>query len=84
MTLIGPPTAVLRPSTLVSVTADGENQGHERNFYIGRDVGLNHRQLRENISTGQIYRFTIGRTDSPVHSAPRHFEDRIFVSVVYY
>jgi hypothetical protein len=35
------------------------------------------------VGEGQVVRFTMGRMDSPVHSAPEIVRDRVFVNVVY-
>jgi hypothetical protein len=35
------------------------------------------------VAEGQVVRFTMGRVDSPVHSAPEIVRDRVFVNVVY-
>lgn len=75
MTLVGPPTIVLRPSGVVDAAM---------NRFAPPDPKTLTQQPREEIETGQIYRFTIGRADSPVHTTPEHRKDRIFVSVVYY
>jgi hypothetical protein len=79
MTLIGIPTAVLLPTAAVDAAVNSELPF----FNIGTSRTLS-RQPRETISTGQIYRFTMGKANSPVHSTPIHPGDRIFVSVVYY
>ncbi|KUJ09162.1 uncharacterized protein LY89DRAFT_763817 [Mollisia scopiformis] len=39
---------------------------------------------RHPIATGQVYRFTTGQGDSPIHSTPVFKTGRIFVSVIYY
>jgi hypothetical protein len=35
------------------------------------------------VAEGQVVRFTMGRVESPVHSAPEIVRDRVFVNVVY-
>ena len=35
------------------------------------------------MAEGQVVRFTMGRVDSPVHSAPKIVRDRVFVNVVF-
>lgn len=74
MTLLGPPTIVLRPD----ISFEGM-RGTQRPVDVDLDS-----MPRELINTGQIYRFTTGKINSPVHSTPVFHEDRIFVSVVYY
>ncbi|KAE8446166.1 hypothetical protein EG329_012391 [Mollisiaceae sp. DMI_Dod_QoI] len=76
MTMVGPPTDVLFEDIPVD---DAVSRWYDR-----RAVAILEAQRTRPLSTGQIYRFTIGRSDSPVHSTPVFTTDRIFVSVVYY
>lgn len=78
MTLVGPPTDVLRPGPGVDATSPVFTMIPRKS-----PVWLSTRP-REAISPGQIYRFTIGQVNSPVHSTPVFNGNRIFVSVVYY
>lgn len=75
MTLVGPPTVILCPSPEVDAAMPGfeESSAHMLSY-----------QPREGLRTGQIYRFTSGSVDSPVHSTPIFNEDRIFLTVEYY
>jgi hypothetical protein len=78
VTLLGAPTLVLENTPLVAEIARG------RMFEERRET-LAHafeRSPQVEIATGQIFAFTCGEPDSPIHSEPDIKSDRIFMSVV--
>lgn len=75
MTLIGPPTDVLRSNPAVDAVFP--------KVYTPDISPIVTAAPREAVNSGQIYRFTTGQADFPIHSTPVFDEDRIFVSVVY-
>ncbi|ESZ98481.1 hypothetical protein SBOR_1143 [Sclerotinia borealis F-4128] len=76
-TLVGPPTLVLQETEVVSqgMRAHAANRKELSNA-LASEVPLN-------ISQDQIIRFSWGRDDSPVHSEPDLFSERVFASCVY-
>lgn len=78
MALLGPPTRVLKPSAAVDarlLKQPGYNSLTAADIKASEEHQIEHRQ---------IYRFTTGQPDSPVHSTPVYAEDRIFLSVLYH
>jgi hypothetical protein len=70
VTLLGAGTRVLDPAGAPQPALAG---------VMPRVFGAPERSIAE----GQVMRFTMGRLESPVHSAPRVVRDRVFVNVVY-
>ncbi|KAK8103865.1 uncharacterized protein PG998_010898 [Apiospora kogelbergensis] len=88
VTLLGPPTRVLKPHEAVDAALDRvrENRG------LGYDESRERAELAEasrgceeyEVRRGQVIRFSWGQGDSPVHSEPDFGgEDRVFVSVLF-
>lgn len=81
MTMVGPPTDILFSNDTVDAAL--------LNPWLTWDLNASTFQVLEArekrpLRTGQIYRFTTGQKDSPIHSTPVFETDRIFVTVFYY
>jgi hypothetical protein len=78
VTLMGDPTLVLEPTPEVMELVR-ERRFDERRDILARAFA---RSPRTDISTGQIFAFTCGEPDAPIHSEPDIKSDRIFISAV--
>lgn len=84
MTMVGPPTDVLISNAELALL---ESTRAYPTVSFGTEETIAMDALPKHpIRTGQIYRFTMGERDFPVHSSPTNIltTDSIFVSVVYY
>jgi len=78
VTLMGSPTLLLTETPLVTKVMSKGNFERRRNE-LAEELLL---EERINLKPGQIFAFTCGEVDSPVHSEPDISTDRIFVSMV--
>jgi hypothetical protein len=80
MTILGKPTRIMVASPYVFEVVGPDHDSEEmRQEYAERLAS----QPLENVATGQIFRFSYGQLDSPVHSEPDMNSDRVFLSVLY-
>jgi len=85
VTLLGPPTRLLRPSEeadalIRAVEARSDRAGHNRAELATAMEGM----PLVDLGRGQTVRFTWGQVDAPVHSEPdSSAEERVFVSILF-